>query len=109
MTKAISQNIQSILRYREAILFTLIFSIIISACAYGFLIEKAIMNVVGREDLIKKSRMISASLVPLEEKYFSIKNNINIDLAHAKGFRDADPSIFITSKSLTAMASHNEF
>ena len=108
MTKVIKENIQDILRYKERIFFILAVAIVISACAYGFLIEKAIMNVVAREDVIKQSRTVSSSVSSLEEKYFSIKNNINIELAHAKGFKDAPASLFISSKPLTAMVSHNE-
>ena len=108
MTKVIKENIQEIFNYKERIFIVLIMSIIISAGAYAFLIEKAIMNVVAREDVIKESHVLSASVAGLEERYFSIKNNISLDLAYAKGFKDSEVSFFISSQLLSTLVSRNE-
>jgi hypothetical protein len=37
-----------------------------------------------------------------------VKNRINIELAHEKGFAAAPSTSFISRKSVTAMAIHNE-
>lgn len=106
MTKIITENIQDMLKYKERIFIVLIASIIFSIGAYTFLIEKAIMNVIAREDVTKETRLVGASVAILEGKYFSVKNDVNIELAHSKGFKDSDVSFFISTKSITAMSSH---
>ncbi len=108
MTQAIAHNINSMMRYKEKVFIFLVVGIIALASSYAYLLHSAIANVVERNDLVKESRLTSTSVSELESKYFSVKNSINIELAHAKGFRDSEVSSFISKKSLTAMANHNE-
>mgnify|MGYP000010403180 CR=1 FL=1 len=108
MTQAIAHNINSMMRYKEKVFIFLVAGIIVLASSYAYLLHSAIANVVERESIVKENRLTSTSVSELEAKYFSIKNSINIELAHAKGFRDSEVSSFISKKSLTAMANHNE-
>lgn len=108
MTQAVVKNINSVLVYKERIFIMLVVGIVISACAYGFLLQKAIVNVVEREKVSKEIKVVSASVIDLESKYLSIKNKINIELAHSKGFKDTEVTSFISKKALTAMVTSHE-
>ncbi len=108
MTQAIAQNINEILRFKERIFIIVVISIVISGFSYLYLLRNAITDVVTREGLVKESRVISTRVSELEAKYFIVKNTINIELAREKGFKDALNTSYISKKSLTAMADHNE-
>ncbi|MDO8430654.1 MAG: hypothetical protein Q7S72_01520 [Candidatus Taylorbacteria bacterium] len=107
MTKTIVNNINNVYKYKEIILTTLITGIAISGFAYVYLLHSAITNVVARGDIVKQNRSLSTKVSELETRYFLVKNTINIELAHAKGFQEAQTS-FISKKSITAMANHHE-
>ncbi|MES3031099.1 MAG: hypothetical protein V4697_01655 [Patescibacteria group bacterium] len=108
MTQVVLKNLNTMLLYRERIFAILVAALILSSCAYVFLLQKAIMNVVAREKVSKEIRHISTSVSELESKYLSAKNTINIELAHARGFKNTEVSTFISKKSLTAMADSHE-
>ena len=108
MTQAIAHNINSMMRYKEKIFIFLVTGIVLLASSYAYFLHAAITNVVDREDIVKENRLVSTSVSELEAKYFSVKNSITIELAHSKGFKDAEVSSFISKKSLTALANHNE-
>jgi hypothetical protein len=108
MTQVIAHNINTMMKYKERIFYFLVGAIIVLASSYAFFLHNAITNVVERENIVKETRLASAAVSELEAKYFSVKNSIDIELAHAKGFKDSDVSAFISKKSLTAMAHPNE-
>ena len=109
MTEIITDNINSILNYRARIFWIFTLSIIALTFVYASLVHSTIINVLEREKLIGDIRDKSTLVSELESSYFSIKNKINIDLAHSKGFYDSEISSFISKKSLTAFVSNNEF
>ncbi len=108
MTKAIAHNINNILKHRERIFIIFVCGIIISGCLYGYLLQKAIVNVVQREKISKEISKESNIVSDFEARYFSEKNKINIELARVKGFKDAAVTSYISKKSLTAVALKNE-
>jgi len=108
MTKTLTIIYQASHHHRERIFVMLVGAILLTAFAYAFLLQKAIVNVVQREKVAKEVKAASARLGVLEEKYFSLKNTVTLDLAHAKGLRSAEKVSYISKKSLTAMASHND-
>lgn len=108
MTKVIADNINSMFRYKERVFIFLVLGIVITAGVYIFLVQKAIVNVVEREKITKEIRERSTSVSELETKYFSIKSSVNIELAHAKGFKDAEVVSYISKKPITALVSYNE-
>jgi len=107
MTQAIAQNINTVMSYRERIFIFLVTAIVGLALSYAFLLHSAIANVVEREALLKDNRVLSTKVSELEAKFFSVKNKINIQLAHEKGFKDSGVASYISAKSLTAMANQN--
>lgn len=108
MTKTFTSIYQISHHHREKIFAVLVSCIVLTICAYVFLLQKAIVNVVQRDKISKETKVISAKVGSLEEKYFAIKNTITLDLAHAKGLKTAGTISYISKKSLTAMVSHHE-
>src|SRR4051812_19628382 len=94
--------------YKERIFVVLVTAILIAACGYVFLLQKAIINVVQRQKVASDTKSLSADVSDLEEQYFAIKNKITLDLAHSKGLKDADNVAYISKKPLTAFVSPNE-
>jgi cell division protein FtsL len=108
MTQVLAHNINNIMKYKERIVMTLIVAIVLCVASYMFLVHKAIVNVVEREKIVKDIREKSTIVSDLESKYLTAKNKINIELAHAKGFQDAEVTSYISKKSLTAYVPNNE-
>ena len=108
MTRALTISYKTVSKNREKIFILLISTIIISAVMYAILLEKAVMNVVLRENITKQVSIKSNEVGDMETKYLSIKNSITLDLAHSKGFKNVEDISYISKKSLTAMVSKNE-
>lgn len=94
--------------YREKIFVVLAAAILLTAFAYIFLLQKTIVNVVERQKITVEERRLIIELADLEQKYFSIKNNITLELALSKGFSSAPVVSYISKKSRTAMAAHHD-
>ncbi len=108
MTQAISENFNSMLRYRGRIFWMLVPAIVILTLVYVNLVHSTIVNVVEREKIVKEIREKSTLVSEMESNYFATKEKINMELARAKGFQDSEVTSFISKKSLTAFASPNE-
>lgn len=109
MTNAITLVYKVSHHYKEKIFAILVVSILLTAFAYVFLLQKAIINVVERQKVSTESKALAVKVGDLEEKYFSIKNTITLDLAHSKGLKDAQEISYISKKAVTAMALQHEF
>ncbi len=94
-------------RYKDRLFTILLASIIFTACAYVFLLQKAIINVVERQKLSEKVTSLSVQSGDLEAKYFSMKKSVTLELAHAKGFKDAEVTAYISKKPVTASVAFN--
>lgn len=108
MTQVIATTYKFTHAYREKIFAILVASIFLTAFAYIFLLQKTIVNVVERQRMTVESRQLSIRLADLEQKYFSLKNNVTFDLARSKGFSSADVVSYISKKPRTAMAAHHD-
>lgn len=104
MAKAITTIYKVSHQHRERIFAVLIVSILLTGCAYVFLLQKAIINVVQREKISKTAAEISMSVNELEAKYFTLKNTVTLELAHSKGLKDAEVTAYISKNSVTALA-----
>ncbi|HEY9583796.1 MAG TPA: hypothetical protein VJI66_02430 [Candidatus Paceibacterota bacterium] len=108
MNKVIIEKINKIIRNREQIINFLVIGAVICGGLYIYNLHGAIENVVEREKIVRENRALSTSVSELEAKYFSLKNSINIELARRQGYKDSQISLFISKKSITALAPHNE-
>lgn len=91
---------QSIMNHRERVFAILVGCCVLGAVVYGYSLQKAIVNVVQREEMVKLMQRESSAVADLESKYFSLKNAVSLDLAHRKGFKDAPVAVFISKKAL---------
>lgn len=108
MTKTITMTYTVLHRYREKLFVLLVTGILILAASYVFLLQKAIVNVVAREKVVAEVNIKTTQVAGLEANYFTLKNSITLEMAHTKGFKDAAVTAYISKKSVTAMASHDE-
>ncbi|MEY2664496.1 MAG: hypothetical protein RIT04_304 [Candidatus Parcubacteria bacterium] len=108
MTQALTQQARRIMNYREAIFFILVAFFGMSLCWYVYSVRAAIVNVVERESIIKEIQKKSTAVAELESTYFSLKNAVNIELAHKDGFRDTPISMFISKKTPATALSFNK-
>lgn len=100
MTKALVKQAKNIMNYREAVFMILVSCFVLSLFSYVYSVRQAIVNVVSREAVIKEMHTKSSDVSELETKYFSLKNAVNIELAHKEGFKEAPVSMFISKKAL---------
>ncbi len=108
MTKVLTIAYKTARYHRERIFAVLFASILFVAFTYVFLLQKAILNVVQREKISSQTAQVGTVIGGLEEKYFSLKNTVTLDMAHAKGLKDPGVVSYISKKSLTAMATRND-
>jgi len=67
---------------------------------YGFLVRQTILNVVNRENVGKENSRMLSSISSLEAQYMTAKANVNLEVAYAQGFKNADAPTFITRSGL---------
>ncbi len=108
MTRALSIVYKASHYHRERIFVILVVAILLIVCSYVFLLQKAIINVVQREKASQQVTSVSIEVGDLEGKYFSLKNSVTLELAHAKGLKDVEVTTYISKKPLTVMALHND-
>ena len=108
MTKILTNLYKTSNHYREKIFVILISAILLVSFSYVFLLQKAILNVIQRGKITQQINSSSIATSELEQKYFSLKNTITMEMAYAKGLKSAEVTSYITKKPLTAMALHNE-
>ncbi len=98
-TQAIAYNVQKALRYREMMASFLIATIVLSAGMYVFFVQKAVTNVVARQNISKQIGVINAQVNDLESKYLTLDNSISMTVATRYGFVPADVTDFISMNS----------
>lgn len=108
MTQALAHNFTTMMRYKERLFVLLVGCVVVTACAYAFLLQKAVVNVVEREQIVRDIALRSTHVSELESKYLSLKSAVTMELAHTKGFQDVPVSNYISKKSVTAMISTHE-
>lgn len=108
MTQLLTIAYKTSHHHREKIFAILMAAIIITACAYVFLLQKAIVNVVQRQKVALETKSVSADVGTLEETYFSLENGITLNLAYSKGLKNADDVSYISKKPVTAMVIRHE-
>ncbi|MBI5126715.1 MAG: hypothetical protein HZA80_03060 [Candidatus Taylorbacteria bacterium] len=108
MTKAVATTISKVHLYRERIFYTLCALLAVSAISYGYLLQKAIVNVVEREAMIKELRIATSRVADLESSYLALKNTVTLELAFDRGFKEANHLSYIKKGSLGQLTLSNE-
>lgn len=91
---------------RQHLFVVLITVSIISILAYIYAINATARNIAERASLEREIAGISTSLDSLEFAYIELRNNVTIELAYAKGFKEEKSPLFV-SRSRAASLSFN--
>lgn len=95
------KKISNVATTNERRIFYVLLSLIAAvAFFYGFFVQQTIVNVVEREKGLKEVRVVNSRIGDLESAYIAIKNNITIDLAYERGFKDAVTTEYISKNEL---------
>ncbi len=87
MVAQIIKNQIDKIEYREKKIFWSLFLVFaFLLIAYGFLVNRTILNAVAKQNLQSQISSLNSSVDSLEFKYLGLENNITIDLALSKGY-----------------------
>lgn len=76
--------------------------LVLLVIAYLYFINSMVFNAVARQKLVSEINTLQTQVVALETEYFSLSNNITLELAYNLGFRDAgENTIFAPTLALT--------
>lgn len=75
--------------------------LIASFVLYSVFVQRTIRNVVERQHLETEMSVLNSRIGELEFKYISMRNNVTIDMAYAKGFKDVAQTKFVSKKALS--------
>jgi len=68
---------------------------------YAYFVNQTIINVVAREKIEKDIADVSGEIGDTEFDYMTLRNNLTLDVAYAKGFKDTEVTAFVSpGKSL---------
>ena len=108
MTKALAVPMSKLQAMStKKLFFVLLTALILMFASYVYLVNKTIMNVVARERTEKTLSKLSTTIGGLEFKYITLKNNITLELAHAKGFQDSTNTTFLAKNASNVSLSYN--
>ena len=79
---------------------------VLSLFVYIYAINVTARNVALRQNLERQTAGVSANLDSLEFAYIELKNNITIELAYQRGFREIKNPLYV-SRAGTASLSFN--
>ena len=82
--------------------WTLVSICVLCLILYIYAVNVTIRNTVARQDLEGEVAQLAVEQSSLEFAYIERKHNINIEVAHAYGFRDTAP-LYVSRTSATAL------
>lgn len=101
VAQTIKNQIERI-EYREKSIFWIFFFMFIFfLVSYGFMVNKTISNAVAKQQMEVEILSINSDVNSMESNYLSLKNDVTMDLAIAKGF-------IVNSKEKYAMVSSSK-
>lgn len=89
---------------RVRLFWTLVFASVTLLGLYVYGINATVRNTVARQDLEAEALNIGTHLGEMEFAYINLKNDVSLDMAYARGFKDVTAPVYIsrsTSKSLS--------
>jgi cell division protein FtsL len=108
MTQRIKNQIANVHDLEKKLFFAVLGLTLVLSAVYGIYVRQAIVNVVERESIEKSISLKNSELADLETRYISLKNNIDLDIAYEKGFKDPSHTTFITKRSFSIRHSQYE-
>ncbi len=104
MTQAVAERIE---HYQKSFFWMLAGIAVILACAYGYLLNMTIRNVVARRTAETQVAEATASISSLEQRYVSLKNSVTPELAQKYGFEEAASPKFLSREGGVSGLSFN--
>jgi hypothetical protein len=89
---------------RVRIFWTLVAIFVLSLGLYVYGVNTTVRNTVLRQQLEVEVGNLTLKISEMEFSYISLKNNVNIDIAYARGYQDVSNTTYITrggSRSLS--------
>jgi hypothetical protein len=70
-------------------------SIVVVLVLYGYFVNETVFNIVSRKNLESEIATLNSDIGALELKYISSKNNVTLEYAYAKGFKDVTSTTYV--------------
>jgi len=83
-------------------------SLVFCFTAYGYFINRTVLNVLAHGVSQSEIDKMDASLAELDLRYLSLKNGITIELAEGMGFRQVSASKFVSGIPSPKLTLNNE-
>ncbi|MDP3763238.1 MAG: hypothetical protein Q8Q92_01095 [bacterium] len=90
--------------HRVRFFWTLTAVSLFALCVYIYAINATARNIALRQDLERQVASVSANLDSLEFAYIELKNNVTIELAYERGFREARSPLYVSRTRQTALS-----
>ena len=85
----------------------LVLAVVLFAGLYAYLINATVLNVAARQNVEKNITRLSSETGKLEASYMSMKNSIDLNLAHSLGFNSAPNTKYINRTTLGQLSSRS--
>ena len=82
------------------VFWTLVATIVICVVFYVYSINRAVYNVIERQNLEIKVSSLRSTVGTLESRYITLRGKINIETARSLGFKESPSSDFVRRSSL---------
>jgi len=89
---------------RVRLFWTLVVVFVISLALYVYGINTTVRNTVVRQELESQVSNLTLKISEMEFSYISLKNNVNIDIAYARGYQDVSKPTYITRGSARSLS-----
>ena len=86
VAQIIKNQIEKIELREKKIFWSLFFVFALLLVSYGFLVNKAILNAVAKQNLESQMSSLNSNVDSLESTYLSMENSITMDLALRNGY-----------------------
>ncbi len=103
-------NIQTkVLSYdnRVRIFWTLCLVLLCTFVLYIYGINSTVHNTVTRQNLETEVGNLTVAISEMEYSYINLKNNVNIEVAYARGYQDVTSPTFITRGTSRSLSYNN--
>lgn len=78
--------------------------LVLSVGFYMYFINATVHNVVARQNLESESGTLTLAIGNQEFEYIKARNNITIQVAYAKGFKDVSQKTYISRNEVTQVS-----
>lgn len=92
---------------RARIFWALALVLLCTLALYIYGVNSTVRNTVLREKLENEVGNLTIEISEMEYSYISLKNNVNIEIAYARGYQDVTSPTFITRGTSRSLSYNN--